>query len=235
MIKAITLDLDDTLWPIAPVIERAEQALADWLSEHCPEVAAAWPIPEMRRLRERIGADHPALAHDFTRLRILSLTEAFAPFRPEPIWAERAFEVFYAERNRVELYPEAHASLASLAARYPLASLSNGNADLKRCGIDHHFAHAISPREVGAAKPDPRIFAAAAERLGVAPAAIVHVGDDAELDVLGAKAAGFRAVWINRNDQAWPHAVVPDAIIRTLDELDRAIAGFTPIDRNAHG
>ena len=39
-IKAITLDLDDTLWPIWPTIERAEKALHDWLSEHAPMTCA---------------------------------------------------------------------------------------------------------------------------------------------------------------------------------------------------
>ena len=49
--RAISLDLDDTLWPIWPVIEKAEQALHDFLCERCPKTAAAFPIVAMRALR----------------------------------------------------------------------------------------------------------------------------------------------------------------------------------------
>ena len=54
-IAAITLDLDDTLWPIEPVIVRAEERLDAWLQIHCPRAAAAYPILAMRELRERVA------------------------------------------------------------------------------------------------------------------------------------------------------------------------------------
>jgi len=57
-IRAITLDLDDTLWPIWPVIERAEQALHEWLEAHCPRTAARFPIVEMRALRASVADAH---------------------------------------------------------------------------------------------------------------------------------------------------------------------------------
>ena len=42
-VRAITLDLDDTIWPIAPVILRAENALGAWLREHAPRSTRSWP------------------------------------------------------------------------------------------------------------------------------------------------------------------------------------------------
>ena len=42
-VRAITLDLDDTIWPIAPVIVRAENALGAWLREHAPRTAELFP------------------------------------------------------------------------------------------------------------------------------------------------------------------------------------------------
>ncbi|HRN60432.1 MAG TPA: HAD hydrolase-like protein [Chiayiivirga sp.] len=46
------------------------------------------------------------------------------------------------------------------------------------------------------------------------------MGDDPELDVLGAHRAGLRSAWINREAQAWPpHPIDPDFIVRDLDEL----------------
>ena len=48
LIKAITLDLDDTLWPVWPAIEKAEQALLDWLARHAPQTAALQAQPAAR-------------------------------------------------------------------------------------------------------------------------------------------------------------------------------------------
>ena len=77
MIRAVTLDLDDTLWAIAPAIVRAEQRMDDWLRRHFPAVATRWSIPRLRELRDRVAAEHPELAHDFSAQRRLSLRHAF--------------------------------------------------------------------------------------------------------------------------------------------------------------
>ena len=89
----------------------------------------------------------------------------------------------------------------------PRPSLTNGNADLDMIGIRAHFAHHVCARDSGVAKPDPRIFVLAAERLGVAPEEILHVGDDPVLDVVGARDAGLRTAWINRSRAPWPEAL----------------------------
>jgi putative hydrolase of the HAD superfamily len=224
MIAALTLDLDDTLWPIAPVMQRAELALDAWLRAHCPEVAAAFPIEAMRLLREQVWLEHPHLAHDFTSLRKLSLQRAFATSGHAATQIERAFEVFYSARNEVELYADALPALARLAQRWPLASISNGNADLQRIGLAGHFRATLHAREVGCAKPQARIFHAAAAALGVAPHAVAHVGDDPELDVRGAREAGMVAVWLNRTEASWPLAdMQPDITVAGLDQLEAAL------------
>ncbi len=228
MIRAVSLDLDDTLWPIAPVIDHAERTLHGWLETHCPAVAHAWPIEAMRALRDRVWREHPHLAHDFTELRRISLRHALSPFGHDESWVERAFAVFFDARHRVTLYDDAAPALSELAARYPLASLSNGNADLERIGLGAHFTARVSARETGVAKPDARIFARVAEKLGVEARHIAHVGDDPEMDVLGARDAGFVAVWLNRHDAPWPHARAPHITIRSLAELPSALASFTP-------
>ena len=134
MIRALTLDLDDTLWPIEPVVLRAEAELDAWLAQHCPEVAAAWPIEAMRALRTRVHADNPELAHDFTALRKLSLAHVFEPFGHGEELVERAFEVFYAARNRVELYPDAGPALQRLAGRAVLRTDENGRIEITSDG-----------------------------------------------------------------------------------------------------
>lgn len=203
-ILALTLDLDDTLWPVLPALERADQAVDAWLRQHHPEVARAWPIAAMRALRLQVAAERLDLAHDFTRQRQLTLQQAFAACGVDDAPIEALWEIYFAARNGVELYPDSLPALERITARWPLASLTNGNADLQRIGIHLHFAHHVCARDSGVAKPDPRIFLAAAERLGVAPGEILHVGDDPAMDMAGARDAGLRTAWINRAGLPWP-------------------------------
>jgi putative hydrolase of the HAD superfamily len=218
-LRAITLDLDDTLWPVWPAILRAEEALHGWLAMHAPRCAERYPLTAMRALRDRVARENPHLAHDFSAQRRLSLAAALADSDEDPAHAEAAFEVFYAGRNRVELYPDVADALPRLAARYPLAALTNGNADLGRIGLRPHFVFELGAREHGCAKPDPSIFLAACARLGCAPHEVLHVGDDPELDVLGAQRAGLRTCWINRHDTRWAHDELPDLSVASLAEL----------------
>lgn len=203
-IRALTLDLDDTLWPVLPALERADEAVDDWLQLHHPEVARAWPIAAMRELRAKVATERLDLTHDFTTQRQLTLRHAFDSCGIADAPIDALWEIYFAARNAVNLYPGSLSALQRIAARWPVASLTNGNADLERIGIHGHFVHHVSARNSGVAKPDRRIFAAAAALLDVEPAHILHVGDDPRMDVIGARDAGLQTVWINRARQPWP-------------------------------
>jgi putative hydrolase of the HAD superfamily len=218
--RAITLDLDDTLWPIAPVIERAESALHDWMLVHAPNAAARYPVAAMRALRDAVAIANPHLAHDFTAQRKLSLAQAFAECGHDPELVGAAFEAFHIERNRVDLYPDVEIALDRLGEHAALAAVTNGNADLARIGLQHRFVFSLGAREHGTAKPDAGIFHAACVRLDAAPQDVIHVGDDPELDVVGAARAGLRTCWINRRNESWTHSDVhPDIIVDHLGAL----------------
>ena len=224
-IKAISLDLDDTLWPIWPVIERAEKALTAWLSQHAPMTAALFASPnalqEIRQyMHDVVLKNKPEMAHDLGAIRKESIRLALYRAGDDPMLAGAAYEAFFAERNRVEYYDDALPALKLLAARYPLVSLSNGNAQLDLVGIAHYFQAAVSAKSVGIAKPDARIFHAAAQAVGFEPHEVLHIGDDAALDVVGALGAGMPAVWLNRQDKLWPHdSIEPSLEITSLTEL----------------
>jgi FMN hydrolase / 5-amino-6-(5-phospho-D-ribitylamino)uracil phosphatase len=219
-IKAITFDLDDTLWPIWPAIERAEKALDDWLSQHAPMTAALFSNPATRHeIREHVIRSRPELKHNLSAIRREAIRLALYRAGEDPLMAEAAFNVFFDERNKVTLFEDAVLALEFLSVRYPLVALSNGNADIERIGLGRYFKASISAQEFGVGKPDPRIFHAAAGAVEVQPEAVLHVGDDATLDVLGALNCGMQTVWVNRSDQLWAHSAVPHETVTTLTEL----------------
>lgn len=220
-IRAITLDLDDTLWPIWPTIERAEKALADWLNQHAPMTSALFANAHARHdIRLHVIKTHPELAHNLSAIRLEAIRLALYRAGENPLMAAEAFEVFFAERQRVTFYDDALPALAWLAQRYPLVALSNGNADLERVGLAQFFKGGVSAAQCGVGKPDARIFLAAAQLAGVAPNEVLHVGDDASLDVLGGLAAGMQTVWVNRSEQLWPFDDrAPHEEVQQLSEL----------------
>ncbi|MCM2252370.1 MAG: HAD-IA family hydrolase, partial [Ramlibacter sp.] len=219
-VKAISIDLDDTLWPVWPVIERAEKALHDWLSEHAPMTAALFSSPSaLREIRDYMAASRPDLKNDLSAVRRESIRLALYRAGENPLLAKQAFEVFFAERQRVTLFEDAVPSLQFLSARFPLVSVSNGNADLQRVGLGPYFRAALSAREFGVGKSDPRIFHAAAGALDLTTEQVLHVGDDATLDALGALNAGMQAGWVNRSDHLWPHELQPQVQLSNLTEL----------------
>lgn len=224
-IRAISLDLDDTLWPIWPTIARAEDALQAWLSAHAPATAALCAAPgTLRELRNRMHLTRPDLAHDMSGLRRESIRLMLQRAGDDPALAEPAFEVFFAERHRVDLFDDALPALAWLSDRYPLVAVSNGNADVHRVGIGAHFRASLNAHGFGAAKPDARIFHAAAEAAGVAAHEVLHVGDDAHLDGVGALGAGMQIAWVNRDGHPWDHAPLQSHITVTdLLTLCRAL------------
>lgn len=223
LIKALTFDLDDTLWEVWPVVERAEQVLHDWLAERYPRIPERFAALELRELCGEIAAGQPGIAHDRTRLRKEALKLAATRTGYVEFEVDAAFAVFFAARNAVEPFTEVRPTLERLARSYLLASLSNGNADLRMIGLDDLFAFSLSAIDVGSAKPEALMFEEACRRLQASPAEIVHIGDDPIHDVQGALEAGFRTVWVNRSGRDWPGGTRADAEISNLAELEQVL------------
>ena len=90
-----------------------------------------------------------------------------------------------------------------------MVALSNGNADIHKVGLGQYFQAAFNPISLGVGKPDPKMFHAGAEALGVLPEEVLHIGDDPHLDVLAAQRAGMQSVWVNRDEKIWSHDTHP--------------------------
>ena len=219
-IEAVVFDLDDTLWPIAPTILRAEAALREWIARHVPDVAARWDADTQKRVRSALIAANPAIANDVMALRRGTIFAAFDELGGSAAQAQQAFNWFSAERQKVEFYPDALPALERLAQRFRLGVISNGFADVHAIGIGHWFETVVSAHEVGVSKPAPAIYAACIERMGLPASAMLYVGDDPHNDVAGPQAIGLKAAWINRSGASWPESLdgshSPDGVFANL-------------------
>lgn len=219
-LRALCFDLDNTLWDVWPVIVRAEQAMYEFLTHRYPRVVADVTLETMREARERVAEAYPQMKHDFTFLRKQLLRDYALRFGYPDCMVEEAFGVFIEARNAVDLYADVRPALDQLAKRYRLFSASNGNADLKKIGISHYFERSIAARDVGALKPDPRVFHDVLAGTDLTPSQVAYVGDDPALDVEGARRAGMLSIWMSRDAQPWPEALEPpDVTVRSLSEL----------------
>ena len=227
MIKAISFDLDDTLWDARPALLRAEAAQYVWLENHAPRVAARHTTETLRAARMELAQRRPDIAHDFTRLRHVALAECLREHGYPDALAIPGIEVFLRARSQVDFYDDALPALRRLAERYTLVALTNDNADLEIAGIAVYFVACISPAEAGVRKPDPRMFQVGLERAGVTADEAVHVGDQPLYDIEGAHRAAMRSIWLNRDGAAWPSEYAPaTAQITSLADLEHAIAGL---------
>ncbi|HEX2530891.1 MAG TPA: HAD family hydrolase [Burkholderiaceae bacterium] len=228
-VKAVLFDLDDTLWPIVPVIHRAEIVLHDWLATHAPDVAKQFSVEAMRARRMELMAANPRYRIDLSALRHAALSEAFLACGEDVTKVDAAMKNFSQTRNTVTPYEDVLPTLAYLSSVVKVGSISNGAADLEAIGLARHFHVSIAAHQHGRAKPEASIFHTACDALQVLPAEAVYVGDDPVLDVEGAQRAGLRGIWMKRNGiepvRTLPDHIRPDAICQTLYELDHWLAG----------
>ena len=111
-IKAITFDLDDTLWPLMPVILKAEKDTNKWLIENYPGIENLLKSDEVKEIREN------KLVYQLSKLRELTLVElairsGYTKKESESL-AKESFKIFYAGRNDVTLYEGVEKALESL-------------------------------------------------------------------------------------------------------------------------
>ncbi len=223
-VRAICFDLDNTLWDVEPVLARAERILSDWLEGRYPKIPERFPAAKLFELRAALLVEQPQRAHDFTFLRRESLARAAHGAGYERAMAQSiahdAFAVWHAARNDLEPFPDVVPALDALKLRYRLATLSNGNADLARIGLAHHFEVSLHAAALGCAKPDARAYKQLADTLALNPAEILFVGDEPHADVVGPHDVGMQTVWVCRGAQEWPDSLpAADARVASLDEL----------------
>ncbi len=219
-IRALCFDLDDTLWDNRPVLLAAERTVYDWLARHYPRIAELIPFEGMRQFRLELARREPALRYHMTRLRLRSLELLAERAGYSRELAQPAFEVFLEARHAITLFPDVEPALRQLRQQgFLLGSLTNGNASVKRLGIDHLFDFSLDAESLGAAKPEFRAFQAAWQAAGVEPEQFAYIGDEPDSDIRGALAAGVAAIWMNRDGRQWDSNDTPHAEVRDMKQL----------------
>ncbi|MCG8673738.1 MAG: HAD family hydrolase [Pseudomonadales bacterium] len=227
MIRLITLDLDNTLWDVNPVIKNAEKTLVQWLREHIPASLDHYHKDTFIAFRDKVVADNPDLTHLPTTFRKMLLSHCFelAGLSADSIEeaTEASFKVFHQARNQIEFYEDTLPLLETLSQDFSLIALSNGNADVQMVGLGNYFAAHFSAESTGKPKPDPTMFTAALNYLDIEPEQAIHIGDHPLEDVEAAKKVGYRTIWFNENHKQDANSCVPDRQVHQLNQIVSAI------------
>ncbi|MEQ9094252.1 MAG: HAD-IA family hydrolase, partial [Miltoncostaeaceae bacterium] len=198
--EVVLIDAYGTLIGLEPPVPRLRAALAAAGHPHDEADVAAAFVAEVSHYREhhlRAGTPDGLAALRLECAQVMA--RRLGPGAP-PVSAVAGILL---DGLRFHLYPDALPALEGLRARgLRLALVSNWDMALGDIlvdlGIAGLFETVVISAVCGLAKPDPAIYAHALDRLGVTPGRAVHVGDDPLLDGEGARAAGLRAILIDR-------------------------------------
>lgn len=220
-IKAISFDMDNTLWDFQMVLARSlEQALLE-LHHIDPEVAALLSVEKLQEVRDNVADRLKPLGITLEKIRHESFRQALRDVgRPNDATASRMNDVFFEHRfGSAAIYDDVLPTLDTLRRKYSLGLLTNGNSDPKRCGLAGMFQFVVMALDHGIEKPDPRIFQIAMEQAECSAHEFIHVGDSLEDDVKGAANAGIKSVWVNRNGEASESNIEIAYEVSSLHEL----------------
>lgn len=223
--EAVILDVDDTLLDTGAAIRSAVRTSA---LELWPETdistrerfAAAFHGDVHGYFRRYTAGELPY--HEMRRARIAAVAQDFAlPWRPRDYRRFCAvYDPAFAAAQRV--FPDAMDAVDVLGRRaIPVLLVTNSSTagtrmKLQVLGIAERFPQVVTTDTLGFGKPDPRVFEYACELAGVEPADAVAIGDDHANDVAAARAAGLRALWLDRSGGG---PVENGPMVRSLDGI----------------
>ncbi|MGB3725750.1 MAG: HAD-IA family hydrolase [Glaciecola sp.] len=201
-IRALTFDLDDTLYDNMPYIYAAEASLRHYVKTHFP-IAASISPEQWKICRQHVLRLQPELVNDIGTLRKKVLHQGFTQAGmkvPDLAQAvDACFSHFYYKRSDFSVSPAVVTVLKELSEKVPLAAITNGNVNCKQIGIADYFSHIIHACPKYPLKPNVAMFRHISKALNIPPKHILHVGDDLEKDVKGAILAGYQSAWFAVN------------------------------------
>ena len=223
-ISAISFDLDDTLYDNKPVMQRAEQAMVDFLASHYP-ATHNMGLTGWLSVKIRVGQQQPSLKHDVTRWRQATITAGLLELgyssAQATIGSAKAFKHFLSIRSQVSIPAFSYHLLKKLKKKYPLIAITNGNVPLDAIGLGAYFDLLFAAGNDMKMKPESDLFDAAIDALQLPAHEILHIGDHLITDVSGAMQNGLQSVWLNLNPTKNAHyQLLPNVEIHALEELN---------------
>jgi FMN hydrolase / 5-amino-6-(5-phospho-D-ribitylamino)uracil phosphatase len=238
VIEAVLFDGDQTLWDFQRVMRQALIAVADDLRAERPgSFTDALRWQDLEHDRGIVGEELDGVEYNLARLRVLGFVRTLRRLREaeggdESDDAELAQQLaasYFHHRDRdPALFEDTIPCLNALRSRYRLGLLSNGSRLPETVGLSGYFETVVFAQDHRVAKPDKGIFEIVERELAMAPGGCVLVGDHPDNDVVGAKRAGWRAVWIDRDGDGNYVAPLgceehPDAVVTSLTQLPEAL------------
>jgi YjjG family noncanonical pyrimidine nucleotidase len=220
--KGIFFDADDTLFDY-PRAERA--ALRACLREFRLRIKLGIFLGSYRRHNSEMWKAYERGETDQATLRVERFRRLAVELNIADLPMDR-ISAFYLEAlsGQRQLTPGALVTVRALAKKFPLALITNGIASVQRrrfaaSPITPYFQAVVISEEVGAAKPDPRIFAPALQKIGIEAGEVLYVGDSVTSDMAAARNAGMDFCWFNPGRVPVPAGQTPTFIVTIIKEL----------------
>lgn len=225
-IKALSFDLDDTLYDNHPYIRRAQQKLNNLLAQKYPQVSRL-SESDWYAIRQGLIEKTPGLISDVSKLRYQTLYLAFQSVGFTALKCEAAsqecYAYFYEARSDFKVEQDIIEVMKSLSRLLPVVAITNGNVNCENIGLNDVFQHILRPSITTPAKPHRALFDQMAKQLDIKPQHILHIGDNLSNDVKGAIDADFMSAWyaidrhMNLNKENV--SLLPHIQLHKLDEL----------------
>ncbi|GLX78421.1 haloacid dehalogenase [Thalassotalea insulae] len=225
--KAISFDLDDTLYHNYPVMMATDAKMIAYFRRLLPRVTFDCDYRFWFQYRQQALVNLPKLKHDVGALRfesyLLGLSALGFSADDAKKMAQQALDYFIVQRSDFTVPDEVHHLLTQLQRHWPLIAISNGNVDTQSIGIHHYFSAIYHAGNGLKQKPASDMFQQACQQFNLLPEHLLHVGDCGANDVIGAIRHGCQTAWVSTYDVGKPLRVLPTLALSDVTELQRLI------------
>lgn len=226
--KAISFDLDDTLYSNYPVMLAVDAKMKGYFSKTLSHLQNDQNTIEFGYqfwfpFRQQVLTENAALIHDVVELRletyvlgmkVLGMSDVQAKLK-----SQQALDYFIEQRSDFVVPSKVHKLLAALQQKWPLVAISNGNVDTQLIGLAPYFSAVFHAGKKYQQKPTSDMFLAACETLSINSNELLHVGDCGNSDIAGGIAAGCQTAWLSCYDVGKPLSVLPNIELSDVVEL----------------
>ncbi|MCP3102349.1 HAD family hydrolase [Myxococcus sp. K15C18031901] len=219
--RALFFDIDDTLVDRAGAFHRYLEALMARYPQVFPVERRTEDLARIHALDGRGHRDRQVFCEDV----VAAFPGLGLP--PKELW----WDIYQGLPTFVRGDPELVTLLGEVAKRQPVQLVSNGSGAMQRkkllhAGLYHWLPDGTYSGDVGAEKPDARIFRAALDVVQRDPSEVLHIGDDPERDIVGAANMGFATCWVSHG-RTWPESLPPPTF--TLERITSRVRDLAAV------